>query len=56
MELGYLKEKLEKLFFINNMIYMYGIETPQALYALQDEIKETEDVYTEVKEQFEKCF
>ncbi len=53
MELSQLKEKIEKLIFINNLLFEHGVETQQALYTLLDEIKEMETVYLAVKNKFE---
>lgn len=55
MDLSMLREKLEKLFFINNLLYSYGVESKEACYVLEDEIKHLEEVYQEVKEQLENC-
>ena len=59
MDLSELMYKIEKLIFLNRLFITAGIETqePQAaLYALEDEIKQLELVFFEVKEQFEQCF
>lgn len=54
MELSYLIEKLDKLIFINDLIYNYGIESTQALYTLTDEIKQLEEVYLCVRDELKK--
>ena len=55
MELCHLREKIEKLIFINNLIYGHGVESLRALYTLEDEIKEFEAVYMAVKDKLERC-
>ena len=53
MDLGHLKEQIEKLIFINNLIFKQSEESVRALYTLQDEIKELEYVYESTKKQLE---
>ena len=55
MLLCHLRDKLEKLFFLNNLIITCGGESMEALYTLEDEIQELEKVYEEVADQLEKC-
>ena len=50
MSLSRLRNKLEKLFFLNKIIGDCGEENLDALYVLEDEIKELERVYYEVKD------
>ena len=51
--------KIEKLIFLNevfitaNVMMTYPTE---ALCALEDEIRQLETIYSEVKNQFEQCF
>ena len=55
MLLCHLRDKLEKLFFLNNLICDCGGESIDALYVLEDELKELEKVYEEVADQLEEC-
>ena len=61
MDLADLIYKIKKLIFLNRLLISFGVESleclecREALYALEDEIEQLEAVYTEVKEQFEKC-
>ena len=55
MNLSHLRDKLNKLFFLNNLIVVSGSESLNALFALEDEIKELERVYNDVSEQLENC-
>ena len=55
MNLSHLRDKLNKLFFLNNLIIASGSESLNALFALEDEIKELERIYNEVSEQLEEC-
>ena len=53
MDLGHLKEQIEKLVFINNLIFKQCEESVRALYTLEDEIKQLEYIYGETKEKLE---
>ena len=55
MNLSHLRDKLKKLFFLNNLIIVSGSESLEAMSALEDEIKELERVYNDVSEQLEEC-
>lgn len=55
MNLSHLRDKLKKLFFLNNLIIVSGSESLEAMSALEDEIKELERVYNDVSEQLENC-
>ena len=55
MDLGHLKEKIEKLIFVNKLIFKQGDESKQALYTLEDEVMELERLYNEVRPQLERC-
>ena len=55
MSLSRLRDKLKKLFFVNKLIGDCGEESLDALYVLEDEIKELERVYEEVSEMLENC-
>lgn len=55
MNLSHLRDKLKKLFFLNNLIIVSGSESLEAISALEDEIKELERVYNDVSEQLENC-
>ena len=55
MNLSHLRDKLKKLFFLNNLIIVSGSESLEAMCALEDEIKELERVYNDVSEQLEEC-
>jgi len=55
MNLSHLRDKLKKLFFLNNLIIVSGSESLEAISALEDEIKELERVYNDVSEQLEEC-
>ena len=51
--------KIEKLIFLNEVFIAANVEmlNPQeALCALEDEIRQLETIYSEVKDQFEQCF
>lgn len=59
MDLTDLIYKIEKLVFINEVFITANVamENPQdALCVLEDEIRQLETVYSEVKDQFEQCF
>lgn len=53
MSLSLLRSKLNKLFFLNNLIMTCGAESLEALVVLEDEIKELEQVYDTVEELLE---
>ena len=55
MNLSHLRDKLKKLFFLNNLIIVSGSESLEAISALEDEIKELEREYNDVSEQLENC-
>lgn len=55
MDLAHLKEKIEKLIYVNRLIFKQGDESKQALYALEDKVMELERLYNEVRPQLEKC-
>lgn len=55
MDLEHLKEKIEKLIYVNNLIFKHGDESKQALYTLEDEILELERVYQAVYDDLERC-
>ena len=55
MNLSHLRDKLKKLFFLNNLIIVSGSESLEAMCVLEDEIKELERVYNDVSEQLEEC-
>ena len=55
MNLSHLRDKLNKLFFLNNLIVVSGSESLEAMCVLEDEIKELERVYNDVSEQLEEC-
>jgi len=55
MDLGHLKEKIEKLIFVNKLIFKQGDESKQALYTLEDEVMELEYVYKAVRDAYERC-
>jgi len=55
MNLSHLRDKLKKLFFLNNLIIVSGSESLEAISAIEDEIKELERVYNDVSEQLEEC-
>jgi len=55
MCLDSLKYKMKKLFFLNRIIIACGGENMDALYALEDEIQELEQVYMELAEKLEEC-
>jgi len=56
MDLAHLKEKIEKLIYVNRLIFKQGDESKQALYVLEDEVMELERVYHAVRDVFERCF
>ena len=53
MSLSRLRDKLKKLFFVNKLIGDCGGESMDALYVLEDEIKELQRVYEDVEELLE---
>lgn len=55
MSLSNLRDKLKKLFFLNNLIIVSGSESIEAMCVLEDEIKELERAYNDVSEQLENC-
>ena len=55
MNLSHLRDKLKKLFFLNKLIFDCGGESLDALFALENEIKELQRVYEEVEELLERC-
>ena len=55
MSLRNLRDKMKKLFFVNNLIIACGAESLEAMVVLEEEINELEAVYNEVSEQLEEC-
>lgn len=53
-ELTYLMEKLDKLIFVNRLIIAAGQESTEALYTLEDEIKQLENLYLSMKNKMER--
>ena len=59
MDLTDLIYKIKKLTFLNEVFITANIamENPQeALYVLEDEIRQLKTIYSEVKDQFNQCF
>lgn len=51
--------KIEKLIFINEVFITANVvmtNPTEALCALEDEIRQLETIYSEVKDQFDQCF
>ena len=51
--------KIEKLLFLNEVFITANVamtNPTEALCALEDEIRQIETIYLEVKDQFEQCF
>ena len=51
--------KIEKLIFLNEVFITANVamtNPTEALCALEDEIRQLETIYSEVKDQFERCF
>ena len=51
--------KIEKLLFLNEVFITANVvmtNPTEALCALEDEIRQLETIYSEVKNQFEQCF
>jgi len=59
MDLADLIYKIKKLIFLNEVFITANVamENPQeALCVLEDEIRQLEMIYSEVKDQFDQCF
>ena len=59
MDLTNLIYKIEKLIFINEVFITANVamtNPKEAVCTLEDEIRQLEAVYSEVKDQFERCF
>ncbi len=55
MSLSRLRDKLEKLFYINKLICSHGEGDIEALFVIEDEVSELHKVYQAVQEQLEKA-